>query len=89
MNRSFRGPETLMPSIRPRVPQLKSLHSSTMREKEDDLALFLEMRKREKEKNDLLLHDSGELDESLGIIFIIYLSLLFVLLLMICVLSFV
>ncbi|CAO2825656.1 unnamed protein product [Amaranthus hypochondriacus] len=65
MNRSFRGPETLMPSIRPRVPQLKSLHSSTMREKEDDLALFLEMRKREKEKNDLLLHDSGELDESL------------------------
>ncbi|XP_021732445.1 mucin-19-like [Chenopodium quinoa] len=67
MNRSFRGPETLMPSIRPRVPQLKSHHSSTtMREKEDDLALFLEMRKREKEKNDLmLLQDSGELDESL------------------------
>lgn len=68
MNRSFRGPETLMPSIRPRVPQLKSLHSSTMREKEDDLALFLEMRKREKDKNDLLLlQDADELDDSLGI----------------------
>ncbi|XP_057524509.1 uncharacterized protein LOC130804174 isoform X2 [Amaranthus tricolor] len=66
MNRSFRGPETLMPSIRPRVPQLKSHRASAMREKEDDLALFLEMRKREKEKNDLLLlRDSEELDESL------------------------
>ncbi|CAO2817049.1 unnamed protein product [Amaranthus hypochondriacus] len=66
MNRSFRGPETLMPSIRPRVPQLKSHRASTMREKEDDLALFLEMRKREKGKNDLLLlRDSEELDESL------------------------
>ena len=69
MNRSFRGPETLMPSIRPRVPQLKSHRASAMREKEDDLALFLEMRKREKEKNDLLLlRDSEELDESLGTI---------------------
>lgn len=74
MNRSFRGPETLMPSIRSRVPQLKSLHSSTTtREKEDDLALFLEMRKREKEKNDLLLlQDSDELDESLGIICFVF-----------------
>ncbi|KAJ8439421.1 hypothetical protein Cgig2_001761 [Carnegiea gigantea] len=68
MNRSFRGPETLMPSIRPRMSQLKSLQSTmnAMREKEDDLALFLEMRKREKEKADLLLlQDSDELDEPL------------------------
>ena len=58
-----------MPSIRPRVLQLKSHRASAMREKEDDLALFLEMRKREKEKNDLLLlRDSEELDESLGTI---------------------
>ncbi|GAB4827583.1 hypothetical protein Ancab_034465 [Ancistrocladus abbreviatus] len=64
MNRSFRAQESLMPSIRPRVPQLKSLKASTVKEKEDDLVLFLEMRKREKERNDLLLQSSKELDES-------------------------
>ncbi|GAB4831933.1 hypothetical protein Ancab_005948 [Ancistrocladus abbreviatus] len=65
MNRSFRAQESLMPSIRPRVPQLKSMKASTVKEKEDDLALFLEMRKREKERNDLLLlQSSEELDES-------------------------
>ncbi|KAL2940628.1 Translation initiation factor IF-2 [Bienertia sinuspersici] len=58
MNRSFRGPESLMPSIRPRVPQLKSLHSSTTttREKEDDLALFLEMRKLSESGNSPLFN---------------------------------
>ncbi|KAL9231431.1 hypothetical protein vseg_006663 [Gypsophila vaccaria] len=67
MNRSFRGREALMPSIRQSVPQLRSLHSTnTIRDKEDDLALFLEMRKREKEKSDLLLlNDSDELNDSL------------------------
>ncbi|GMH27154.1 hypothetical protein Nepgr_028997 [Nepenthes gracilis] len=68
MNRSFRAQESLMPSIRPRVPQLKSVKASTVKEKEDDLALFLEMRKREKERNDLLLlQSSEELDESFGL----------------------
>ncbi|KAL8154341.1 hypothetical protein V2J09_012101 [Rumex salicifolius] len=65
MNRSFRAQESLMPSIRSRVPQLRSMKEPTAKEKEDDLALFLEMRKREKEKNDLLLQNQEELDQSL------------------------
>ncbi|KAH9614847.1 hypothetical protein KSS87_016660 [Heliosperma pusillum] len=71
MNRSFRGRESLMPSIRQSVPQLKSLHSTTTNNKnannkEDDLALFLEMRKRDKEKSDLmLLNNSDDLNHSL------------------------
>lgn len=39
-----------------------------MKEKEDELALFLEMRKREKERNNLLLlHNSDDFDAPFGI----------------------
>jgi len=56
MNRS------LMPSIKSRT---------TMKERDEDLALFLEMRKRDKDKTDLLfLHDSDELDDTSGIWFL-------------------
>jgi len=48
---------------------------NAMREKEDDLALFLEMRKREKDKADLLLlQDSDGLDEPLGIMMFCFFS---------------
>ena len=36
------------------------------KEKEEELALFLEMKKREKERNDLLLNTSEEFDAPLG-----------------------
>lgn len=46
-----------------RQQQMRSLRTSMMKEKEDDLALFLEMRKREKEWNNLLLlHNSDDFD---------------------------
>ena len=38
-----------------------------MKEKEEELALFLVMKKREKEHNDLLLNSSEEFDAALGI----------------------
>jgi len=38
-----------------------------MKEKEEELALFLEMKKREKERSDLLLNGSEEFDAPLGI----------------------
>lgn len=50
-----------------RHQQMGSMRTSTMKEKEDELALFLEMRKREKERNNLLLHNSEEFDAPLGI----------------------
>lgn len=44
-----------------------SLRSSATKEKEEELALFLEMRKREKERNNLLLlQNSAEFDAPLG-----------------------
>ncbi|CAH1438735.1 unnamed protein product [Lactuca virosa] len=44
-----------------------SFRNSAMREKEDELGLFLEMRKREKERHDVLLHNAEEeFDSSLG-----------------------
>lgn len=49
-----------------RQQQVGSVRASTMKEKEDELALFLEMRKREKERNNLLLHNSEEFDAPLG-----------------------
>ncbi|CAI9091687.1 OLC1v1026772C4 [Oldenlandia corymbosa var. corymbosa] len=65
MNRSFRAEETGLSRRQPQ--QMGSLRTSMMREKEDELALFLEMRKREKERNDLLLlHNSDEFDAPLG-----------------------
>ncbi|GAB2216458.1 hypothetical protein Droror1_Dr00024231 [Drosera rotundifolia] len=69
MNRSFRGQESLMPSIRPKVPAMaaKSLKVASGKEREEELALFLEMRKREKERNELLLNSSDDLDDSFGL----------------------
>ncbi|RWW15853.1 hypothetical protein BHE74_00041721 [Ensete ventricosum] len=36
------------------------------KEADEELALFLEMRKLEKQRNNLLLHNAGELDPPLG-----------------------
>lgn len=46
--------------------QMGALRSSVMKEKDEELALFLEMKKREKERNDLLLHSSEDFDAPLG-----------------------
>lgn len=48
--------------------QRQQLRASMMKEKEEELALFLEMKKREKERNDLLLNNSEEFDAPLGTI---------------------
>ncbi|RVW81332.1 hypothetical protein CK203_038103 [Vitis vinifera] len=68
MNRSFRAQESQMPAtVRQRQQQVGSLRSSVMKEKDEELALFLEMRKREKERSHLLLlQDSEEFDAPLG-----------------------
>ncbi|KAI3519801.1 hypothetical protein L1887_09017 [Cichorium endivia] len=69
MNRSFRAPEKEMPGpVKQRQQQMMgSFRNSAMREKEDELGLFLEMRKREKERHDLLLHNAEEeFDSTLG-----------------------
>ena len=63
MNRSFRAPESQMLAA---MKQRQQLRASMMREKEEELALFLEMKKREKERNDLLLNHSEEFDAPLG-----------------------
>lgn len=58
MNRSFRAPESQRKGRNP---------GSVMKEKDEELALFLEMRKREKERNSLLLlHSSDDCDPPLG-----------------------
>ncbi|GMI69731.1 Basic Proline-rich Protein 1 [Hibiscus trionum] len=66
MNRSFRAQqETAMQAAV--LKQRQQLRPSIMKEKEEDLALFLEMRKREKEQNRLLLnHSSEDFDAPLG-----------------------
>lgn len=68
MNRSFRAQESQMPAtVRQRQQQVGTLRSSVMKEKEEELALFLEMRKREKERSNLLLlQNSEEFDAPLG-----------------------
>ncbi|KAI3793210.1 hypothetical protein L1987_35825 [Smallanthus sonchifolius] len=69
MNRSFRAPEKEMPGpVKQRQPQMMgSFRNSALREKEDEPGLFLEMKKREKERHDLLLQNTeAELDSSLG-----------------------
>lgn len=67
MNRSFRAHESQMQAaMRQRQQQLGGLRVSVMKEKEEELALFLEMKKREKERNDLLLNGSEEFDAPLG-----------------------
>ncbi|XP_039027849.1 flocculation protein FLO11-like [Hibiscus syriacus] len=64
MNRSFRE-ETVMQVAA--LKQRQQLRASTMKEKEEELALFLEMRRREREQSNLLLNHSSEyLDSPLG-----------------------
>ncbi|KAH0979615.1 hypothetical protein GBA52_006792 [Prunus armeniaca] len=48
------------------MKQRQQLRASVRKEKEEELALFLEMKKREKERNDLLLNSSEEFDAPLG-----------------------
>ncbi|XP_021904175.1 mucin-5B [Carica papaya] len=64
MNRSFRAQDPQMQAAA--VKQRQQLRASMMKEKEDDLALFLEMRKREKEHSNLLFNNSEELESPLG-----------------------
>lgn len=76
MNRSYiRAKESEM-SVKQRQLVAASLRNSMIKEKEDDLALFLEMRKRDKEREierdrDSLLHllnpNSDDFDAPLGI----------------------
>ncbi|KAI4306813.1 hypothetical protein L6164_030058 [Bauhinia variegata] len=67
MNRSFRAQESqIQAALKQRQQQMGVLRSSVMKEKEEELALFLEMKKREKERNDLLLHSSEEFEAPLG-----------------------
>ncbi|XP_040365877.1 serine/arginine repetitive matrix protein 2 isoform X2 [Rosa chinensis] len=63
MNRSFRAQESQMQAM---MKQRQQLRASMRKEKEEELALFLEMKKREKERNDLLLNSSEEFDAPLG-----------------------
>ncbi|XP_071738641.1 uncharacterized protein [Rutidosis leptorrhynchoides] len=67
MNRSYRAPEKEMP-VTAKQRQRQQLNGSfRLREKDEELGLFLEMRKREKERHDLLLHNAeAEFDSSLG-----------------------
>uniref|UniRef100_A0A2N9FYF3 Uncharacterized protein n=1 Tax=Fagus sylvatica TaxID=28930 RepID=A0A2N9FYF3_FAGSY len=53
-------------TMRQRQQQLGGLRVSVMKEKEEELALFLEMKKREKERNELLLNSSEDFDAPLG-----------------------
>ncbi|XP_031253701.1 mucin-5AC [Pistacia vera] len=58
MNRSFRSQEMQMQAAA--LKQRQQLRASMMREKEEELSLFLEMRKREKEQSNLFLNNSEE-----------------------------
>lgn len=53
-------------ALKQRQQQMGGLRSSMMKEKDEELALFLEMKKREKERSDLLLHSSEEFDAPLS-----------------------
>ncbi|CAK9326254.1 unnamed protein product [Citrullus colocynthis] len=67
MNRSFRALESQMQApVKQRQQQVGGLRASVMKDKEEELALFLEMRKREKERNDLLSNNAEEFDAPLG-----------------------
>ncbi|XP_014495817.1 mucin-5AC [Vigna radiata var. radiata] len=68
MNRSFRAQESQMhSSLKRREQQFGGFRASVMKDKEEELALFLEMKKREKERSDLLLNGSEEFDAPLGL----------------------
>ncbi|KAE8695596.1 clathrin light chain 2-like [Hibiscus syriacus] len=65
MNRSFRAQqETAMQTAA--LKQRQQLRASLMKEKEDELLLFLEMRRREKEQSTLLNHPSEDFDAPSG-----------------------
>ncbi|XP_022939313.1 flocculation protein FLO11-like [Cucurbita moschata] len=67
MNRSFRALESQMQApVKQRQQQVGGLRASVRKDKEEELALFLEMRKREKERNDLLSNHAEEFDAPLG-----------------------
>lgn len=69
MNRSFRAQESQMhSSLKRREQQFGGFRASVMKDKEEELALFLEMKKREKERSDLLLNGSEEFDAPLGML---------------------
>ncbi|KAK1415513.1 hypothetical protein QVD17_31296 [Tagetes erecta] len=71
MNRSFRAPEKAMQGLKQRQPAqvMGSFRKPVMKEKEEELSLFLEMRKREKDRGDLLLQNTeDEFNSSLGLI---------------------
>ncbi|XP_059317911.1 uncharacterized serine-rich protein C215.13-like [Lycium ferocissimum] len=57
MNRSFRGEEK---ALRKLQQQMGSFRNSVMKEKEEELALFFEMRRKEKERDDLLLFQNND-----------------------------
>ncbi|KAL9418573.1 hypothetical protein AB3S75_036516 [Citrus x aurantiifolia] len=64
MNRSLRSQEMQMQAAA--LKQRQQLRASMMKEKDEELSLFLEMRKREKEQGNLLLNNSEEFDAPLG-----------------------
>ncbi|KAK9061044.1 hypothetical protein SSX86_018224 [Deinandra increscens subsp. villosa] len=67
MNRSFRAPEKEMPAPVKQRQQQTTGSFRNSREKEEEPGLFLEMKKREKERHDLLLQTAeSEFDSSLG-----------------------
>ncbi|CAA7028948.1 unnamed protein product [Microthlaspi erraticum] len=64
MNRSFRAQESLLLDSAER--QRQQLRASMMAEKDEELSLFLEMRRKEKEQDNLLLNNSDEFETPLG-----------------------
>ncbi|KAL6977461.1 hypothetical protein U1Q18_026261 [Sarracenia purpurea var. burkii] len=67
MNRSFRAHESQMQASVKQRQQGGSMRTLGMKEKEEELALFLEMRKREKERNNLLLQNPEDFNAPLGL----------------------
>ncbi|CAH8384833.1 unnamed protein product [Eruca vesicaria subsp. sativa] len=64
MNRSFRAQESRLLDSAAR--QRQQLRASMMAEKDEELSLFLEMRRREKEQDSLLLNNPDEFETPLG-----------------------
>ena len=78
MNRSFRAQESqMLAALKQREQQFGGLRASVMKEKEEELTLFLEMKKSEEESNNLLLNNSKDFYASLGIHFCSYSFLVF------------
>ncbi|RZC78264.1 hypothetical protein C5167_002475 [Papaver somniferum] len=65
MNRSFRAEDSRMQASIQRIQQ-GMRNQNAMKDKEEELSLFLELKKREKERNNqLLIHNSEEFDAPL------------------------